>query len=57
VRVPAGEFRMGSTKAGVEAAWNEFSGDGDYRGLFDDELPQHNVYLPFSFFMMKDNEG
>ena len=48
---------MGSTKAGVEAAWNEFSGDGDYRGLFDDELPQHNVYLPFSFFMMKDNEG
>jgi formylglycine-generating enzyme required for sulfatase activity len=48
VYVPAGEFIMGSTEAEVDSALslcNEYAGGACPRRLFEDEPPQHTVYL------------
>jgi len=43
VFVPAGEFRMGSTKADIDLILKEC--DYCLREWFDNEMPQHKVYL------------
>src|SRR5258708_1327895 len=47
VVVPAGQFRMGSTDAEIEALTKDW---GDF---FKDEAPQHEVTIPVAFAVGK----
>jgi formylglycine-generating enzyme required for sulfatase activity len=53
--VPAGEFTMGSSEAEIDFALeqcNKFSDNQCERGRFDDETPQHQVYVD-DFWIMQ----
>ncbi len=52
VRIPAGEFLMGSHESG-HAIKKVFPNDGHEADYFDDEFPQHRVRITRPFLMGK----
>jgi len=51
ILIPAGKFMMGSTKKGYGSGHQLNVRYGNKEGIFDNELPQHEVTLTKPFYM------